>query len=347
MTNTAAKLNRAGRSHGGFLRVPYSVMSQKVMRDGQERKLSAAQRVTTAAIFSFSTGKKSADFTCRELSERYRISESSAFRAIRAALDGGLVKRKKRISEYDFEGEAGDDGFLLVREWLYFAVFDFFGSKEYLSHNEVLVLSYLMSQCRNRKGAAIWRASRRHISRRLNLSPTTVSKSIERLKDAGLIKASGTAKNKHTRETFSIVNTALERAKNDVVKRVKSKSQEVKEANERADRERYFAHLHTAAGERAEKMKARARADEAYRAADDDVRKLDIEIAKADVSGLPTLHVLLERQRAAQAQRAERLAAMNLTEDDLLPVWNCKKCSDSGFLTDGSPCACYPTRGRP
>ncbi len=347
MATTAAKLNRAGQSHGGFLRVPYTVMSQTTLRNGKERKLSAAQRVTTAAIFSFSTGKKSADFTFRELSERYRISESSAFRAIRAALDGGLVKRKEKVSEYDFEGEAGDDGFLLVREWLYFAIFDFFGSKEYLSHNEVLVLSYLMSQCRNHKGAAIWRASRRHISRRLNLSPTTVSKSIERLKDAGLIKASGTAKNKHTRETFSIVNAALDKAKNDVVKRVKSKSWEVKEANARADRESYYAHLHTAAVERAEKIKARARADEAYRAADDDVRKLDIEIAKAQVGSLPTLPFLIERQRAAQARRAEHLAAMNLTENDLLPVWSCKKCSDSGFLPDGRACDCYPTRGRP
>ncbi len=327
--------------------MPYTVMSQTTLRNGKERKLSAAQRVTTAAIFSFSTGKKSADFTFRELSERYRISESSAFRAIRAALDGGLVKRKEKVSEYDFEGEAGDDGFLLVREWLYFAIFDFFGSKEYLSHNEVLVLSYLMSQCRNHKGAAIWRASRRHISRRLNLSPTTVSKSIERLKDAGLIKASGTAKNKHTRETFSIVNAALDKAKNDVVKRVKSKSWEVKEANARADRESYYAHLHTAAVERAEKIKARARADEAYRAADDDVRKLDIEIAKAQVGSLPTLPFLIERQRAAQARRAEHLAAMNLTENDLLPVWSCKKCSDSGFLPDGRACDCYPTRGRP
>ena len=70
MANTAAKLNRAGRSHGGFLRVPYSVMSQTTLRNGQERKLSATQRITTAAIFSFSTGEKSADFTCRELSER-------------------------------------------------------------------------------------------------------------------------------------------------------------------------------------------------------------------------------------------------------------------------------------
>lgn len=347
MTNTAAKLNRAGRSHGGFLRVPYSVMSQKVMRDGQERKLSAAQRVTTAAIFSFSTGKKSADFTCRELSERYRISESSAFRAIRAALDGGLVKRKKRISEYDFEGEAGDDGFLLVREWLYFAIFDFFGNKEYLSHNEVLVLSYLMSQCRNRKGAAIWRASRRHIARRLNLSPTTVSKSIERLKDAGVIKASGHAINGHTREVFSLVNDVLNKAKDDVIKRVKSKSAEIKEANARADRESHFEHLHTAAIERADKMNKRVRADEAYRAADDEFRKLDIEIAKAQVRSLPTLPFLVERQRAAQSRRVERLAAMNLTENDLLPVWSCKKCSDSGFLPDGRACDCYPTRGRP
>ncbi len=347
MANSTAKLNRAGRSHGGFLRIPYAIMAQKVMRNGKERKLTPTQRAAVSAVYSFSTEEKSADCKCRELAERYRMSESSAFRALKFARDGGLIERKEKVSEYEFRGDAGENGFLMVREWAYFAELDFEGKADYLTKNEVLVLSYIISQCRNQKGAGLWFASRRYIARRLNLSATTVSNAVERLKDARLIFASGKATNSHSRETFSLNKEALETARKAVVKRIKGQSEAVKEADAKAQTERVYAHRKAAAEDRAERMKAKARSDEGYRQAEKEIGELDVQIAKAEVRGLPSLPWLIEKQRAAQKWRADRLAAMGLTEEDLVPQYYCKKCSDSGFLPNGRACDCYPTRGQP
>ncbi len=352
MTEAAKKLNRSGGSHSGKLRVPYSLMRQTVERDGKERKLSGAQLITAAAIFSFTKRDeetneiiRSADFELSEFSARYAISISAAYRGVKVSLDSGLAKRNDKIYKYDFEGEVGEDGFLIVEEWLYHAQFQFEIDKDYLTRTEVLVLSYLISQSKNRKGG-IWKASDRHIARRLSLSPTTVGKSLERLKCGELIYITGRATNKYTKKTFSVNFEALERAKAEVVNRSKGEKESVREANARADREAYYAHLQAAEEARAERMNARARADDEYLLAEREYKRLDFEIAKAEVYHLPTLADLQRKQREAGERRAKRLEALNLSELDLLPKRRCQKCNDTGFLPNGKACDCYPERGR-
>lgn len=350
MAETAKKLNRAGHSHSGKLRIPYSFMQLRTMRDGRERKLSAAQLTAVGAIFSFSEGENVADFTCRELSERYRISKSSATRSINAALTAGLVKRMEKISKYKFEGDKGDGGFLLIEEWAYFAEFDVGnGKKEYLSQNDVRVLFHIVSLCRNHKGAPIGKDSYSNIARRLVLSKNTVISCVETLKSAKLIRASGRSWNGYTKMTFSVNEEELSKAKSAVIKRAKAVKSEIQKQNERTEWEQYYAHLRNVAEDRAYKMNEKAREDNAYRVAEQDLRELDIEVAKAEhYQKTDILALLLERQRKAQKQRAERLAAMGLTDDDLRPHYNCAKCSDTGFLPDGKGCDCYPARrGRP
>lgn len=353
MAEAAKKLNRSGGSHSKALRVPYSLMRQTIERNGKERKLSRAQLITAAAIFSFTQRDdktneiiRSADFTLSELSARYNYSKSSASRGVKVVIDNGLAKRADKIYKYDFEGEVGDDGFLIVEDWLWHAEFDFEAGRDYLTNSEVIVLSYLISQTKNRK-TNIWKASDRHIARRLILSPTTVGKSLERLKSADLIYLTGEAKNKYTRKTFSVNFELLNQVKAEVVKRSKGEKNSVKEANERADREAYYAHWKAIAEDRAERMNARARADEVYRIAEKEVKILDFEIAKAEVHHLPTLPDLQKKQREAKERRARRLEALNMSEIDLLPKWRCERCSDTGFLPNGRACDCYPGRGRP
>ena len=349
MTNTAKKLNRAGRSHSGNIRIPYSLMRSTTTRNGRERKLSASLLTATAAIFSFSEGDKIADFTCRELSERYNLSKSSAERAIKAALDAKIVKRLNKISQYKFEGEKGEDGFLLIEEWAYFAEFEFGSRRGNLSQNDVRVLFYILSLCRSQKGAPIWRASYSHIARRLNLSKNTVIAAVDELKAAKLIYTSGRSWNGHTKMTFSVNEKALSAAKSETIRRAKTISTEIQSANARTDRDRYYAHLQAIAEAPAEKARTRARSDEAYRTAEQELRELDLEIARAEYQGKADIRaLLLDRQRAAQERRRERLEAMGLTDDDLRPRYNCVKCSDKGYLPNGAACDCYPTRrGRP
>ncbi len=342
MAETAKKLNRSGRSHGGYINIPYFLMSLKTVRDGKERKLSARQLITVSAIHGFSQEENKADFTSREAAERYRFSKSTTRRAIRDALDGKLIEREEKRSQYKFVGEEGGEGYLHIKEWAYFAQFDSIG---YLTHNEVTILFYIISQCRNRKGAAIWKASERHIARRLNLSPTTVGKAVERLTEARVLIKSGQALNKYTKTTFSVDENALKAAQKGIVTRAKGISDEAKAAELRAERERFYAHRQKAVLDRVEKLRARARADEAYREAENELRAIELDIAKAEYHHLPTLPDLLERKRGNEAQRAERLAALGMTEEDLLPRYYCEKCSDKGFLPDGRMCDCYK-RGR-
>lgn len=339
---TAKKLNRSGRSHSGYINIPYFLMSLKTVRDGKERKLSARQLITVSAIHGFSKENSPADFTSREAAERYRFSKSTTRRAIHDAIDGKLIEREEKRSQYKFVGEESNEDYLHIKEWAYFAQFERIG---YLTHNEVMILFYIISNCRNRKGAAIWQASERHISRRLNLSPTTVGKAVERLTQAGVLIKSGKARNKYTRTTFSINEEALKAAKKSIITRAKGKSEEEKAAEERAERERFFAHRREAVLDRIEKLRARARADEGYREAENALKALDLNIAKAEYNHLPTLPALLDQKREKEAVRAARLEVLGMTEEDFLPRYYCEKCSDTGNLPDGRMCDCYQ-RGR-
>ena len=349
MKETIKKLNRSGRSHSGKIRIPYSLMRLKTMRDGRERKLNTTALTAMAAIFSFSEGENVADFTCRELSERYNVSKSSAMRSVKSALEAGIIKRMDKVSKYKFEGEKGEDGFLLIEEWAYFAEFDCGnGKNENLLHNDVRVLFYILSFCRHQKGAPIFRASYGYIAERLNIAKNTVIAAVKKLKAAGLIRVSGRAWNGHSHMTFSANEKALATAKNEVIRRAKVASKGIDDLNAKTEFERYYAHLRAVAEDRAEKMNEKARSDKAYRVAEQELRALEIDIAKAEYQGkIDIRDLLLERQRTAQKRRSERLAAMGLTDDDLRPHYNCTKCSDTGFIPDGHMCDCYPSRRRP
>ena len=43
---------------------------------------------------------------------------------------------------------------------------------------------------------------------------------------------------------------------------------------------------------------------------------------------------------------SKRMAELNISPKDLKPPWQCKKCSDSGFLPNGRQCSCYPKKRR-
>ena len=68
---------------------------------------------------------------------------------------------------------------------------------------------------------------------------------------------------------------------------------------------------------------------------------MEILLAKAEVFEPKKLPALLERKKALLAERKELLAEMGIKEIDLTPKFTCKKCSDTGFLANGTACDCY------
>jgi len=66
-----------------------------------------------------------------------------------------------------------------------------------------------------------------------------------------------------------------------------------------------------------------------------------MELAKAEIFQPDTLPTLKAKQTELVAERLQILSAMGIEEWQLLPQYECKKCSDSGFMADGKACDCY------
>lgn len=341
MMNAAEKLNRAGRSHSGFVRIPYCLMGRTIMRNGKQRKLGGSALLLCSAIYSFSADGGTGDFTYHELEERYRISRSSSSRSVRIVLENGLAERGSSVHEYRIKGIKDNEPYLYVEDWLYHATFDLGGVPCYLSKNEVLVLSYLISFCKNKKAFV---SSYRRIAARLPFGKDTVKKSIERLKGMQLVFTEGAAKNNYELSKYHVNGKLLRAKREETIVRAKGKSSAIKAADARAERERYYAARRNEAQQREEQMNARARADFTYREAEKKSRALDIRIGKAEALDLPELGDLRREQETARRIMAQRLQVMNLTPDDLLPHYACAKCRDTGYLPDGRMCDCYPER---
>lgn len=81
--------------------------------------------------------------------------------------------------------------------------------------------------------------------------------------------------------------------------------------------------------------------DSTYRALNIYLRGLEPRIAWAKAFCFPELDQLLREERRLKSELAQRMTALNISKSDLMPKWQCSKCSDTGFLPDGKLCGCY------
>lgn len=112
-------------------------------------------------------------------------------------------------------------------------------------------------------------------------------------------------------------------------------------ADLRGSRERYYAVLRERAIDRAEKMRKKAEQSVAYSKANSAVKECELALARAEAletNDVPSLRLKLKQ---AQERRRQALKEVGITENDLLPSYSCKKCSDTGFMKDGRMCDCY------
>ncbi len=120
------------------------------------------------------------------------------------------------------------------------------------------------------------------------------------------------------------------------------KSEAAIAADTRYEREHYYSVRRDAADRKAAQARTAAERDREFSQAESEIRSCEIEIAKAELYSsdrLPSLKTALD---AAKAKRRNAMKRLGLTEEDFLPEYACKKCSDTGFLPDGRPCDCYP-----
>ncbi|MBQ8322811.1 MAG: DnaD domain protein [Clostridia bacterium] len=115
----------------------------------------------------------------------------------------------------------------------------------------------------------------------------------------------------------------------------------IEAANAKADRERYYALLREKAQSRADKYVRKANGNVRFKELTAELSTMEISLAKAEVFDPKKLPALLEKKTSLLGERRELLAEMGIAEEDLLPKFTCKKCSDTGFLKNGVACDCY------
>lgn len=115
----------------------------------------------------------------------------------------------------------------------------------------------------------------------------------------------------------------------------------VEAANARSERERWYSERRNKAEAQAEKARAKMRSFPAYLEIEKALRRLELEHAKAELYAPEKVKEIELEQEAREFERAQVLLLAGVTEADLLPLWHCPKCSDTGFLPSGAACDCF------
>lgn len=115
----------------------------------------------------------------------------------------------------------------------------------------------------------------------------------------------------------------------------------IEAANAKSDRERYYALLREKAQSRAEKFLTKANGNKRFKEISSELSKMEIALAKAEVFEPQNLPALQDKKIALLQERKDILSGLEISEQDLLPQFVCKRCSDTGFLPSGAACNCY------
>lgn len=358
MAETELQLNE---TENGFAIIPYPLFKKKV-HPKNGRFLRKAEILILGTIFGFSSAKENASCnkTYRTFEENLNLSHGTVARAIKELKEAELIiqdKSRRICSSYRFNNPKKSKKFIVIDFFLYATKFTVRGETEprYLTKSEIEVLSLIRTHCSNKHGKGFFESSVRGIASILNLCDTTVQKCITTLLHADLIFRPENEKgiNNYQRSRFTVNKKLLRKSEKKFQKQasptaplpskeVRAKEQEIENANARAERERYYMRLQNIANSRAKAFQERLEADDTYKRVDTDRRKLEPQIGRAEAFCLPELTELYEKRRKLLAERARRMAELNISEADLQPIWHCPKCSDTGFRPNGRMCDCYP-----
>ncbi len=108
----------------------------------------------------------------------------------------------------------------------------------------------------------------------------------------------------------------------------------------KAEIESHYYDLRHAAEQRAEKALARAMADEVYGNIRNKINELAIELAFAEVKDNTDAKKIVNRLRECEENGQKRLKELGIDSAEFTPQYSCKKCNDTGYLSDGTPCTC-------
>ena len=115
----------------------------------------------------------------------------------------------------------------------------------------------------------------------------------------------------------------------------------IEAANAKSAREKFYADKREKAQLVADRYVTKANSAPRFGAIERALSKMNMELAKAEIYTPETLPSLKAKQAELLAERLQVLSALGIEEWQLLPQYECKKCSDSGFMPSGKACDCY------
>ncbi len=115
-------------------------------------------------------------------------------------------------------------------------------------------------------------------------------------------------------------------------------SQETK--TDRAVVERHYSDLRHRAEDKAEKQLAKVLSDEVYGKIYKDLNELSIQLAFAEIRNAEEAEKLSAKMKEMQFLSDKRLSELGIARDELIPVYSCKICNDTGYDKNGNPCVC-------
>ncbi len=335
-----------------YIKYPIGLFKKKIC--GRRARIS--EQTVSAEIHTFSRGEgKRCNLSYVDFAKKLGLSLATVSRSISALKQDGGIEQDKSLyacASYKYVNDVDDSSFIRTDLYLYHTEFAIRGEvlPRRLKRSEILIFGLISTHCNNQKKAkSKFSASARSIAKQLGLSKETVKNAISVLLRADLLYRDPSERgvNGHKQSQYHINAKLIRCLKRSRRETKKSNSNvvppHVLQANERSDRERYYA----ARKEKAER-EAFSRRQYALKYAvnfeklESELGRLEISLARAEVKkDYKSLSDLTETKIRLKEEFAQTLATIGMKESDLHPTYACSKCSDSGFDARGRACDCY------
>lgn len=354
--STAKNLNKIPSDWGEYVQIHYTAFGMRT-RAGRKYSPSMVTLLEQTNGLSLNMPKRndgSAAYKMDRLSlnalaARFSRSKSTIARVMRA-LDGENVVRRSRGSrcmEYAGTHEITGRSFP-VELWLYNTVFNIDGEERRATTSELFVFAHIKGNCLMPGNKShTYSATQEEIANELGLSERTVRAALYFWLRVGFLSLPAEDKGRRGQAGKYHLNRAFIGRKRRTKKTsaVKPSDIEVKElakvADERADRERYYARRRADAERVADENLRRAMKNAQYKSISSELAETERKAAKIEALKLDGLAEVLEQVKTLHARQTAILTGLGMTPNDLVPTYHCQKCSDSGFLPSGRACDCY------